>query len=44
LVVDADTVALLLSELIRHDSSVRGDGERGVAERVAAQLSSMGLS
>jgi len=36
-------VALLCSELIRHDSSVCGDLERGVAERVAAELSDMSL-
>ena len=36
-------VALLCSELIRHDSSVRGELERGVAERVAAELSALSL-
>ncbi|HET7397637.1 MAG TPA: M20/M25/M40 family metallo-hydrolase [Intrasporangium sp.] len=40
---DEPAVALLCSELIRHDSSVRGPFERGVAERVAAELSSMSL-
>lgn len=36
-------VALLCSELIRYDSSVRGELERGVAERVAEELAAMSL-
>lgn len=36
-------VALLCSELIRYDSSIRGDMERGVAERVALELSDLSL-
>jgi acetylornithine deacetylase/succinyl-diaminopimelate desuccinylase-like protein len=40
---ESSRVALLLSDLIRYDSSARGGLERDVAERVAAELSSMGL-
>jgi acetylornithine deacetylase/succinyl-diaminopimelate desuccinylase-like protein len=40
---EPDEVALLLAELIRYDSSVRGRLERDVAERVATELSDMGL-
>ncbi len=36
-------VAQLCSELIRHDSSVRGSFERGIAERVASELSDLSL-
>ena len=41
---DLPDVALLCSELIRYDSSVRGGLERDVAERVAAELSDMSLT
>ncbi|MCZ2404469.1 M20/M25/M40 family metallo-hydrolase [Paenarthrobacter sp. Z7-10] len=40
---DSSAVSLLCSELIRHDSSALGELERGVAERVAEELSNMSL-
>lgn len=40
---DSSAVSLLCSDLIRHDSSALGELERGVAERVAEELSNMSL-